>query len=99
MVEDNLSWLEDQMVARAEAGRDTGFICGTASYTVCDLQLILTADFMGDKVNTAKVTPPFDARAAFDAPQDLWSQLMASRHMQSRMRAEAAASPYAQMFA
>ena len=37
--------------------------------------------------------------AAFEAPQDLWSQLMAQRQMQSRMRAEAAASPYAQMFA
>ena len=35
----------------------------------------------------------------FDAPQDLWSQLMHQRQLQSRMRAQAAASPYAQMFA
>ena len=34
-----------------------------------------------------------------EQPQDLWSQLMMQRQMQSRMRAEAAASPYAQMFA
>ena len=32
-------------------------------------------------------------------PQDLYSQLMMQRQIQSRMRAEAAASPYAQMFA
>ena len=35
----------------------------------------------------------------FDEPQDLWGQLMQQRQMQSRMRAEAVASPYAQMFA
>ena len=34
-----------------------------------------------------------------EQPQDLWSQLMMQRQMQSRMRAEAVASPYAQMFA
>ena len=37
--------------------------------------------------------------ADFDRPKDLWSELMAQRALQSRMRAEAAASPYAQMFA
>ena len=35
----------------------------------------------------------------FDEPQDLWGQLMQQRQMQTRMRAEAVASPYAQMFA
>ena len=35
----------------------------------------------------------------FDEPQDLWGQLMQQRQIHSRMRAEAAASPYAQMFA
>jgi len=35
----------------------------------------------------------------FDEPQDLWTQLMNQRQQQSRMRAEAVASPYAQMFA
>ena len=45
-------------------------------------------------------TPVEGYGAQFDAPpQDLWSQLMAQRQEQSRMRAEAAASPYAQMFA
>ena len=39
------------------------------------------------------------AYATNDQPQDLWSQLMMQRQMQSRMRAEAVASPYAQMFA
>jgi len=39
------------------------------------------------------------AYATSDQPQDLWSQLMMQRQMQSRMRAEAVASPYAQMFA
>ena len=34
-----------------------------------------------------------------EQPQDLWSQLMMQRQMQSRMRAEAVASPYAQMLA
>ena len=39
------------------------------------------------------------AYATNEQPQDLWSQLMMQRQMQSRMRAEAVASPYAQMFA
>ena len=39
------------------------------------------------------------ATATNEQPQDLWSQLMMQRQMQSRMRAEAVASPYAQMFA
>ena len=39
------------------------------------------------------------AYATNEQPQDLWSQLMMQRQMQSRMRAEAVASPYAQMLA
>ena len=46
-----------------------------------------------------ELPPPLPAYGAGFEPQDLWTQLMAQRQMQSRMRAEAAASPYAQMFA
>ena len=65
MTVDNLGWLEEQMQARAAAGHDTGFIAGTPSYTLTDLQLSVTADFMGDKANTAKATAHFDARESF----------------------------------
>ena len=51
------------------------------------------------RAEKARVEPVPEYGASFDAPQDLWSQLMAQRQMQSRMRAEATASPYAQMFA
>ena len=46
-----------------------------------------------------ELPPPLPAYGAGFEPQDLWTQLMTQRQMQSRMRAEAAASPYAQMFA
>ena len=53
------------------------------------------------RAEKARAEPPAVPQygAAFEAPQDLWSQLMSQRALQSRMRAEAAASPYAQMFA
>ena len=53
------------------------------------------------KAEKARAEQPMpEYGAAFEAaPQDLWSQLMNQRALQSRMRAEAAASPYAQMFA
>ena len=52
MVRDNLEWLEGCMQARASAGEDTGFLAGTEHYSVADLQLIRTADFLSTKANT-----------------------------------------------
>jgi len=75
-VDDNLVWLEGQMAARAAAGEDTGFIAGGESYSVADLQLIATADFMGDKVNTAKATEPWDAREGFGEWLSPWAERM-----------------------
>ena len=76
MVVDNLGWLEETMQARAAAGKDTGFIAGTSAYSVADLQLMVTADFMGDKVNTAKTTEPFDARTSFGPWLNEWAGQM-----------------------
>ena len=75
-VEDNIQWLEAQMQARARDGNDTGFICGTAGFTAVDLQLITTADFMGDKVNTAKVTESWDCREKFGPWLQVWAERM-----------------------
>jgi glutathione S-transferase len=75
MVTTNLVWLEEQMAARAGAGRDTGYIAGTADFTVVDLQLICTADFMA-KVNTAKKTESFDARESFGPWLQDWAERM-----------------------
>ena len=76
MVCDNLGWLEEQMQARAASGQDTGFIAGTAKYTAVDLQLALTADFMGDKTNTAKITESFDARSIYGPWLNDWAERM-----------------------
>ena len=76
MTVDNLGWLEEQMQARAAAGHDTGFIAGTPSYTLTDLQLSVTADFMGDKANTAKATAHFDARESFGPWLRGWAERM-----------------------
>ena len=52
------------------------------------------------RAERAQAVPELPAYGShFDEPQDLWGQLMQQRQMQSRMRAEAVASPYAQMFA
>jgi glutathione S-transferase len=75
MVEHNLSWLEARMAAREAAGGCTGFLAGTQSYSVADLQLITTADFMV-KVDTAKVTPSFDGRKAFGPWLRAWADRM-----------------------
>lgn len=59
----SLAWLEDEMQARVQSGKDTGFVAGTPDFTVADLQLYTTAEFMGGpKVNRAKLTEPFDPR-------------------------------------
>lgn len=75
-VEDNIQWLEAQMQARASNGNDTGFIAGTAGFTAVDLQLITTADFMGDKVNTAKATESWDCREKFGPWLEAWAERM-----------------------
>ena len=76
MVVDNLGWLERTMQERAAAGKDTGFIAGTTAYSVVDLQLVVTADFMGDKVNHAKQTESFDARTSFGPWLNEWAGRM-----------------------
>jgi len=75
-VEASLAWLEAQMAARAAAGEDTGFLAGTGSYTVADLQLITTCEFMGTKVNTGKVTEKWDAREHFGDWLNGWNGRM-----------------------
>jgi hypothetical protein len=76
MVVENLKWLEGQMQARAKAGDDTGFIAGSTTFSLADLQLLVTADFMGDKVNTAKLTESFDARESFGPWLNDWAARM-----------------------
>jgi glutathione S-transferase len=77
-VVENLAWLEGQLEERAAAtgGGDAGFLAGGPSYTVADLQLALTADFMGDKCNTARATESFDAREGFGPRLSAWHATM-----------------------
>ena len=73
----NLDWLEAHMQAReAGGGGAGGFIAGGDRYTLPDLMMYTTAEFMGTKGNTAKRTPPFDPREDYGPWMQGWAERM-----------------------